>query len=129
MFLRALPFFFFISTAFALELNVSSRRAQYSLIIDEKNHITLKGRLENLSLAKQRCNEGILDLFKRNIGKSLSKGLLHKTKESRDMTIIRDNQKYYEFSKSNLGSMLENLPREIQRLKIESDFKCKSKKD
>lgn|SRR5690606_39610887 len=125
MLLRVFLFFFFTSTAFALEVNVTSRRVQYLLTIDEKDNVTLKGRLENLSLARQKCNENVLAQFRRNIDKTLTSGTVFKAKESRDMTIVRDNQTYYEFSKSRLGAFLENLPKEIQRLKIESSFRCK----
>lgn len=109
---------------YGFDLNVTSSKTQYHLEFKENKSISIKGDLLNLNMNYNKCNTHIIDRFSHRVKKLLKSKHLRKSKQSGDFSFKFNNTQYFERSRSKLGYLLENLPREFHRLKIEEKLRC-----
>ena len=127
MFLKvALLIFLFCFSLFSKTLVVDSPRQKYELKLQDKG-IFLSGRLTELSMIQNKCNETIIQEFKSKIHHLMRSKPLNKTKEKGSFELVFDGKKYFENPSSRVGRNLLRIPNEFQRMKLEDKFLCEKK--
>lgn len=128
MFLKFCSILFFLLSLniMAGELSVASRNGRFILSYNNEK-ISLKGHLLDLNIHRNQCNKKILSNFNSKIKLLLKTKALLKSKVANGFKYTHNGETYYEGYKSRLGQNILNIPKELQRMKLEEKYKCLSK--
>lgn len=114
-----------ISTfAFSTELTVKGRKANYKLFFN-KNIVSLKGHLVDLSIMRKNCNEKIISSFENEINRILKKVVKHQTHSKDALMVISNEDQFYIQSQFKQAHALRDMRNIFLRKKLRSEKKCK----